>query len=159
VGFNITLIGQMITFILFVAITMKYVWPHIIQALQERQDTIAEGLAAAERGNHELELAQHKSTSMLREAKIKAAEIIDQANKRAAQIIEQAKDDGRVEGERMLEMARSDIAQEQEAAREQLRQEVAGIAVAGAERILGQQIDQAANNSMIEQLITEVSSD
>ena len=156
-GFNITLIGQMITFMVFVGITMKWIWPPIMKALRERQDNIAEGLASAERGKRELELAKHKSADILRDAKLQAAKTIDQANKRAQQIIEQSKEDARVEGQRLIDLAQVEIAQERETAKESLRQEVASIALAGAEKILGKQIDDAANNHIIEQLLAEVS--
>ncbi len=157
--FNITLLGQMFTFAIFVWVTMKYVWPFIMKALTEREETIAEGLAAAERGKHELELAKHKSTEMLRDAKIQAAEMLEQANKRAAQVIEQAKEDARTEGARLLAIAKEEIEHERNSARDNLRRETALIAIAGAEKILGRNIDESANNGMIDQLIAEVASE
>ena len=104
-NFNATLIGQMITFGLLVLFTMKYVWPPIIQAMQDRQKRIADGLASAERGVHEQELAQAKAAQMLKEAKQQAADIVAQANKRANEIIEQSKLDARTEGSRQLAAA------------------------------------------------------
>lgn len=153
---NLTLLGQMITFMVLVGFTMKFVWPPLTKALEERQQKIADGLAAGERGQHELELAQHKATEQLREAKLQAAKIIEQADKRSQSMVEQAKDQAREEGKRLLEIAQGEIAQERQAARDALTSEIASIAVLGAERILGRQIDAAANNQMVEQLISEV---
>lgn len=153
---NITLLGQMITFAIFVWVTMKFVWPHIAKALQEREETIAEGLAAAERGKHELELSQHKSTEQLREAKEQANHIIDEANKRAAQIIEQAKDKGHQDGKRLVELAKEEIAQERTKAQEALRQEVAQLALYSAEKVLGKNVDAAANRELLDDLLAEV---
>ncbi len=158
-GVNATLIGQMITFAVLVFFTMKYVWPPLIKAMQERQQKIADGLAAAERGKHEMELAQHKATDLLREAKVQASAIIESADKRAAVIIEQAKEQAREEGKRLIEMARADIEQQQHHARDVLSGEIASIALRGAEKIIGRKLDEPANNAMIDQLIAEVSSE
>lgn len=153
---NATLLGQMITFIVLIWFTMKFVWPHIIKAMQEREKRIADGLAAADRGQHELELAQHKAADQLRDAKIHAAEILEQANKRANQIIEEAKERAREEGERLLTIARSDIDQEMQSARQQLRTEVADLAIASAERILTRSVDAGLQRDLIAKLITEI---
>jgi len=153
VNLNATLLGQMITSAIFVWFTMKYVWPPITKALEERQKRIAEGLSAAERGLHELELAQNKATEYLRDAKIQAADIIDQANKRAALVIEEAKQQGRDEGQRLVALAKEEIAREVEGAKQQLKQQVASLAVQGAERILMKNLDAAANQQLIHQLI------
>ncbi|KZX74939.1 F0F1 ATP synthase subunit B, partial [Alcanivorax sp. HI0011] len=106
---NATLIGQAIWFALFVFFCMKFVWPPISRALDERKQKIAEGLSAADRAERDLELAQEKATANLKEAKEKAAEIIDQANRRANQIVEEAKDAARTEGERLVAKAHSEI--------------------------------------------------
>lgn len=156
---NATLLGQMITFALLVVFTMKFIWPPLIKALEERQKKIADGLAAAERGEHELELAQRKASEQLREAKLQAAKIIEQADKRGAQIVEQAKDQAKQEADRLLAMAREEAKQEKTRARDALTSEIAKIAVIGAEKILGHHIDAAANNNMISQLIAEVSNE
>lgn len=153
---NATLLGQLITFAIFVWFTMKYVWPPITKAMQEREKRIADGLAAAERGKHDLELAQHKISEQLRDTKIHAAEILDQANKRAGQIIEEAKQRAREEGERLLAMAHHDIEQEMQAAKQKLRSEVAKLAIAGAEKILTHSIDSATQQDLVKQLITEI---
>lgn len=153
---NATLLGQMITFAFFVWFTMKYVWPPIIKALHDRQKKIAEGLAAAERGVHELELAQQKAKERLREAKIHANDIIDQTNIRALQMIEDARLEAKHEAERILAMGKKELQQEVELAKQALRQQIVDIAIRGAERILKKNIDKAANSALVEKLITEI---
>ena len=153
---NATLLGQMITFALLVIFTMKFIWPPLIKALEERQKKIADGLAAAERGEHELELAQRKVAEQLREAKLQAAKIVEQADKRGAQIVEQAKEQARQESERLLGIAREEAQQEKARVRSELTSEFAKMVVIGTEKILSRHIDVAANNSMIDQLIAEV---
>jgi F-type H+-transporting ATPase subunit b len=146
----------MITFALLVAFTMKYVWPHLMKAISDRQLRIAEGLAAADRSKHELELAQHKSADLLHEAKAQAATYIEQANKRAAEIVEEAKHDARRESDRLLTLARAEIEIERSSAREALRQDIAGIALQSAQKVLGKVIDVKTDDQLIEQLIAEV---
>ena len=153
---NATLLGQMITFVLFVWFTMKFVWPPLTTALRERQEKIAEGLAASERGHQALELAQQNAAEQLREAKKQAAEIIDHANKRGTQLVEEAKLQARKEAERLVEMAKAEIKTEVNSTKQQLRQQLASLAVSGASRILGREIDAAANNEIIEGLINEL---
>src|SRR3569832_1280935 len=123
-NFNATLIGQSITFIFFVWFCMKFVWPPIMNALETRKKQIADGLAAADRGKHELELAAKKAGDNMRDAKAQAAEVIAQAEKRAAQIIEEAKVAAKEEGDRQLAAAQANIAQETNRARESLREQV-----------------------------------
>lgn len=156
---NITLIGQMITFMLFVFITMRYVWPPITKALRERQKRIAEGLSAAERSQHELELAQHKAVEIITDAKLQAAKYIEDASKRGAHIVEEAKERARQEGERILKLAKEDIVIERNNAKESLRQEIASLALLGASRILNKEVDAANNNAMLDQLLIEVASE
>ena len=129
---NLTLIGQSITFAVFVWFCMKFVWPPIMAALNERKQKIADGLAAAERGAHEQELAQKKATETMHEAKQQAQEIINQAQKRASEIVDEAKEGARAEAERIVTAANAEIEQEVNRAREQLRGQVASLAVAGA---------------------------
>lgn len=155
-NFNATLIGQMITFGLLVIFTMKYVWPPIMQAMQDRQKRIAEGLASAERGVREQELAKAKAAEMLKEAKQQAAEIIAHAQKRANELVEQSKEDARQEGQRQLAAAQAEIEQEMNRAREQLRKQVAGIAVAGAGRVLKKEIDEKAHAQMLDDLVAQL---
>jgi F-type H+-transporting ATPase subunit b len=153
---NATLLGQLITFALLVGFTMKYVWPPILKAIHDRQARIADGLAAAERGVHELELAQHKAVEILRDAKIHAADILEQANKRAGRIIDESKDRSREEGEKLIEIARMEIAQEILTAKQELREKIATIAVSGAERILQTHIDVVHDERLLNQLVTEI---
>ena len=153
---NATLFGQMLTFALFVWFTMKFVWPPVMRALQERQDKIAEGLAAAERGQQELKLAQEKATQQIRDAKDQAAEIIDHANLRAGHVVEESKIQARKEAKHIIEQAHAEIVQEVNQAKEALRKQVAAIAISGAEKILERSIDEAANNELLQKLIEEI---
>lgn len=153
---NATLFGQMITFAIFVWFTMRYVWPPIVKTLEERKQRIADGLAAGERGKHELELAHHKSVETIRDAKIQAATIIEEAHKRASHIVEVAKEDARVEGERLLSLSKNEAAKEFQKAREELKTQIATIAMIGAEKILERSIDAEANSELLDKLITEI---
>ena len=138
---NATLLGQTIMFILFVWFCMKFVWPPIMQALSERKKQIADGLAAGERGKHELELASKRATENLREAKQRASEIIAQAEKRASQVIEEAKGTAKDESNRILVGAKAEVEQEVFRAKEVLRQQVADLAIAGATKFLQREVD------------------
>lgn len=153
---NLTLLGQMITFAIFVFVTMKYVWPPIMQGLADRQAKIADGLAAAERGQHDLELAQHKAAEQLKLAKADAAEIIDQANKRAARLVEEGKDNARTEGNRILDAAKADIEQAALSSRAALLKEFSQIALDGVEKILQEKVDPATHRRFVDQLIAEI---
>ena len=153
---NATLIGQSITFFVFVWFCMKFVWPPIMNALAERRKQIADGLAAGERGKHELELASKRAVENLHEAKQKAAEIIAQADKRAAQLVEEAKGVAKLEADRMIAGAQASIAQETVRAKEALRGQVAGLAVAGAEKILRREIDVKAHADLIDAIKNEL---
>jgi F-type H+-transporting ATPase subunit b len=156
VNINLTLIGQMIAFICFVVFCMKYVWPPIIAAMSEREQKIADGLAAADRASHDLELAKEKAVERLKEAKEEASSIIDSANKRAGQLVEEAKDAAVVEADRVKASAQAEIEQETNRAREQLRGQVAALSLAGAEKVLGSAIDQEAHNELVEKLASEL---
>ena len=153
---NLTLIGQMIAFVCFVAFCMKYVWPPILAAMAEREKKIADGLAAADRASHDLELAKEKAVERLKEAKHEAASIIDSANKRGNQIVEEAKDAALVEADRVKASAQAEIEQEANRAREHLRGQVAALSLAGAEKVLGAAIDQEAHNELVEKLAAEL---
>ncbi len=153
---NMTLIGQMVFFALFVLFCMKYVWPPILAAMAERAEKIADGLAAADRASKDLELAQEKAVERLKEAKEEAAGIIDAANKRANQIVEEAKDTAIAEGQRLKDAAQADIEQEMNRAREQLRGQVAALALAGAEKVLAAEIDQSRHSELVNKLAAEL---
>ncbi|PSQ91020.1 MAG: F0F1 ATP synthase subunit B [Proteobacteria bacterium SW_6_67_9] len=150
---NFTLLGQTIGFVLFVAFCMKYVWPPLRDALHERQKKIADGLAAAERGEHEEELAQQRATEKLREAKDQAAEIVNQAQRRSNEIVEEAKEQARTEADRIKQQAHAEVEQEATRAREQLRGEVVGLAVTGAERVLRTEIDASEHARVVDDLV------
>jgi len=156
VNLNLTLIGQMVAFVCFVVFCMKYVWPPILAAMKEREEKIADGLAAADRASHDLELAQEKAVERLKEAKEEAAGIIDAANKRANQLIEEAKEAALVEADRVKASAQAEIEQETNRAREALRSQVAALSLAGAEKVLGAAIDQQAHGELVEKLAAEL---
>ena len=153
---NLTLIGQSITFLVFVWFCMKFIWPPIVAALEKRRLQIADGLAAADRGKYELELAARKAADGLKDAKAQAAEIMAQAEKRAGQIIEEAKQAAHAEGERQLVAARAEIEQEANRAREALREQVAALAVAGAEKILRREVNAQTHADLLNQLKAEL---
>lgn len=153
---NLTLIGQVIAFFGFVWFCMKFIWPPIIAAMQEREKKIADGLAAADRASHDLELAQEKAVERLKDAKHEAAGIIDAANKRSAQLVDEAKQAAIAEAERVKLAAHAEIEQESNRAREQLRGQVAALALAGAEKVLGATIDTKAHADLIDKLAAEL---
>ena len=135
---------------------MKYVWPPIMAAMSEREKKISDGLAAADRASKDLELAQKKAGQSLTEAKAQAAELIEQANKRSNQIIDEAKDTARQEGDRLITAAQAEIEQEKNRVIEELRKEVATIAIAGAEKILGSSIDASKHSELLDTLAAEI---
>ncbi|WP_221793225.1 F0F1 ATP synthase subunit B [Oceanobacter mangrovi] len=153
---NATLIGQIITFAIFVWFCMKFVWPPLLSAMQEREKKIADGLDAANRAERDLELAKEKAASQLRESKEKAAEIIEQANKRANQIIDEAKETARAEGERLIAAAQAEVGQEVNRAKEALRKQVSELAVTGAAKILGKSVDASAHAELLNTLTEEL---
>jgi F-type H+-transporting ATPase subunit b len=153
---NATLLGQMITFAIFIWFTMKFVWPPLMNVLEERRKKIAEGLAAADKGRHDLEAAKLQITAELGEAKNQAALIIEHANQRANHMVEEAKDRSRSEGERLLHLAQAEIAQEYNHAKAELLQQVSNLALVGAERILKHNIDAKANQQLLNELIQEI---
>ena len=153
---NLTLIGQSITFALFVWFCMKYIWPPVIGALEARRKEIADGLAAAERGQHEQELAEKRAAEHIKDAKGQASEIITQAQKRASEIVEEAKGDAKTEADRIVTGANAEIEQEVNRAREHLRQEVVVLAIAGAEKVLKSEVDKDAHASTLNELATQL---
>ncbi|WP_295441843.1 F0F1 ATP synthase subunit B [uncultured Thiodictyon sp.] len=155
-NFNLTLIGQMISFGVFVWFTMTYVWTPIIKALQERKAKIAEGLAAAERGHQEKALGEQRALQLLKDAKSQAADILGQAQKRAGEIVEEAKVDARAEGQRLVVSAQAEIEHETNRAREELRGKVATLAVAAAEKILKKEIDARAHQSIVDDFVRQI---
>ncbi|MDR1351419.1 MAG: F0F1 ATP synthase subunit B [Zoogloeaceae bacterium] len=146
---NSTLYAQIVVFFILAWFTMRFVWPPIVKALDERAKKIADGLAAADRGKQELELASKRSAEALRTGKEKSAELLAQTEKRVAQIIEEAKAQARVEADRVIAGAKAEIEQETLRAREGLRDQVAALAVAGAEKILRREIDARAHAELL----------
>ena len=153
---NLTLVAQLLSFAVFVWFTMKFVWPPLVKAMDERKAKIAEGLAAAERGQHEQQLAEQAAEKRLRKAKEQAAEIKANAEKQAAMIIEEAKDKAKEEGSRQLAAAQAEIEQETNRAREQLRGKVAELAVIGAEKILRKEINADAHKDIVEAVANQI---
>ena len=153
---NLTLIGQTIAFAVFVWFCMKFVWPPVITALNERKTRIADGLAAADEGQREKARAQEHATEVLDEAKGQAQEIIRRAERRETEIVEEAKGTARNEGERILTAARSEIDKEVHQARDELRKQLATLVVAGAGQILGREVDAAAHSQMIDDLTRQL---
>ena len=155
-NFNATLIGQTITFIVFVMFCMKYIWPPLMAALEERNARISEGLAAAQRGQKDLEEAQAKVSDNLKDAKQQAQEIINQAQKRANEIVDEAKGIAREEAEKIKHAATSDIDQQVNSAREKLRKEVSTIALAGAEKILRREVNAKTHAAVLDELVAQI---
>lgn len=154
--FNATLIGQTIAMIVFVWFCMKFVWPLIMGAIEQRQTEIADGLAAAEQGKGSLATAKVEVDKIIAAAREQARGIVDQANARASGIVEQAKADGEAARKSQLEAARAEIEVEINRAREELRAQVARIAVAGAEKVLGREIDANAHRDLLGKLAAEL---
>ena len=146
---NATLFAQLVVFFILAWFTMQFVWPPIVKALDERAKKIADGLAAAERGKQDLELATKRSTEALREGKEKAAELIANAEKRGAQLIEEAKLTAKVEADRVVSGAKAEIEQESVRAKEQLREQVASLVVSGAEKILRREINAQVHSDIL----------
>ncbi|MES1981219.1 MAG: F0F1 ATP synthase subunit B [Pseudomonadota bacterium] len=151
-----TLIGQMVAFILLVWFVNKLLWGPLTAVMAAREKKIADGLAAAARGKHDLDMAAKRSAELLREAKEQAADIIAMGDKRASEIIEEAKVQAQAEGERIIVAAKAEIDQEVFRAREQLRTQVSAVALAGAGKILGREIDAKAHNDLLEKLVAEI---
>lgn len=153
---NLTLLGQAISFAVFVLFCMKYVWPPIINGLRERQALIAGGLADAEKSTQKREEAEAEISVMLQDAKAQAAEIVAQAHKRGNEMVESSKDAARSEGERLKQSAQTEIDLEVVGAKEGLRRQVGSLAVEGARRILGSEVDQSKHNAIIDELVKQI---
>jgi F-type H+-transporting ATPase subunit b len=147
-----TLFAQAAVFALFIAFTVKFIWPYMLRAIETRQKTIADGLAAAEQGKRALEQSTKQADESISQARNRAAEVIAQAEKRAAQMVEEAKNAAKEEGNREKTAAKAEIAQELTRAREQLRDHVASLAVAGAEKILRREIDAKAHAELLDSI-------
>ncbi len=153
---NATLIGESIAFIVFVWFTMKYVWPQLNGAIEERQNKIADGLAASERAEKDLEIAQAKAAEQLKEAKAQAADIIEQAKKRATQIVDEETQKGHEEREKIIAQGSAEVEAERNRAKEELRKQVSVLAIAGAEKIIEKEIDASAHSDILDKLVAEL---
>jgi F-type H+-transporting ATPase subunit b len=153
---NLTLFAQGITFFAFIWFTVKFVWPPILKAIEERRTTIASGLAAADKGARSLEDAQVKIAGMVEEARGQARQIIDQAQTRANGLVDEARVGATQERERILQAGQAEVQQQLNRARDELRAQVAGIAVAGAEKILAREIDPRAHQDLLDRLAAQI---
>jgi F-type H+-transporting ATPase subunit b len=156
VNFNLTLIIQMFVFAILIWFVMRFVWPMIIGAMEERSRKIAQGLAAAEQGQQSLAQAQVRADAAIREARERATHIIDQAQKRANEIVEQAKGQASAEGARLVAAAQTQIELEATRARETLRKDVAGLAVRAASKVLEREIDPKTHAELLDKLATQI---
>lgn len=151
-----TLLGQMLAFVMLIIFVNRVLWGPVSKMLEDRQKRIADGLAAGEKGRHELELAEKRAKESLHDAKGKAGEIIALAEKRASEIVEQAKQDARAEAERIQAAAKADLDKEVHRAKEVLRGQVSGIAVAGASKILKKEINAKAHEDLLKDLVAQI---
>jgi F-type H+-transporting ATPase subunit b len=149
---TLTLFAQALVFVAFILFTKKFVWPFMLRAIETRQKTIADGLAAAEEGRRSLELSTRQADEEVKKARARAAEVLAQAEKRAAQLIEEAKTAAKEEGNREKAAAKAEIEQQVTRAREQLRDHVASLAVAGAEKILRREVDARAHAELLDSI-------
>ncbi len=153
---NATLIGEVIAFLIMIALTMKFVWPPLTRAIEERQQKIAEGLEAADRARKELADADARVAEEIKAARAEAAQIIERANNQATQIVDKARTDALMEAAKLKAAAQADIDNMAHRARAELRGQVAQLAVAGAEKILKREINADAHKALIEQLVAEI---
>jgi F-type H+-transporting ATPase subunit b len=156
VSINATLIGQMITFALLVWFTMKYIWPPLFSSLEERKKKISDGLAAAERGQEAVILAEKKAEDVIKQAKDQSSEIVNLAQKRANEIVEESKMTAKQEGERLILSAKAQIEQEMQQAREGLRQEVVNLALVAAQQILSAEIDKSKHQEILNKVSNQL---
>jgi F-type H+-transporting ATPase subunit b len=156
VNINATLFAQMIVFAILIWVTMKWIWPPLMAAIEERQQKIAEGLAAADRSKKDLAQAEEQVAEVIREARVKAAEIVSQAEVRRSQIIDHAKEEAVEEGNRQKAAAAAEIVSASARAREDLRKQVSALAVAGAEKLLMREIDGNAHKALLDELAAQI---
>ncbi|OGI40956.1 MAG: F0F1 ATP synthase subunit B [Candidatus Muproteobacteria bacterium RBG_16_62_13] len=153
---NLTLVGQMGTFAVLVFFIWRFLWGPMTRLLEERAKRVQDGLTAAERGQHEFSLMQHKSVDLLRQARAEANEVLNQAERQALLVLEEARQNARAEGERLVVAARQEISGEVSRAREQLRTVIGELVVAGASKVLEQEIDARRHNRLVESMIAEL---
>ncbi len=153
---NATFLAQGLAFAILVWFTWKFVWPHLTNAIEERQKKIAEGLAAADRAKADLAAADERVEQEIKAARVKAAEILDRAHAQANQIVDKAKTDAIAEGNRQKALAETEISTMVQSAKESLRAQLGSLAVLGAEKIVKREIDAAAHKALIEELAGEI---
>lgn len=153
---TVTLIGQMIAFIILIWFVNKVLWGPLSKIMNDRQARIADGLSAADKGKHELELAEKRAKDVLKDSKDKAADIITQAEKRANEIVEEAQNNAKVEAQRIVTAAQADIDRQLNQAKEQLRAQVSAIAVQGAGKVLGREVDANTHGDLLKDLATQI---
>lgn len=153
---TVTLIGQMIAFIILIWFVNKVLWGPLSKVMNDRQARIADGLSAADKGKHELEMAEKRAKEVLKETKDKAADIINQAEKRANEIVEEAQNNAKTEAQRIVTAAQADIERQLNQAKEELRAQVSAIAVAGAGKVLKREVDSKAHNDLLKDLATQI---
>lgn len=153
---NLTLLGQMFTFIVFVWFCMKFIWPPLTKAIADRQARIAEGLAASDKGKRDLELAKHRAQKILQEAKLNASHLVEKANKRAVEVVEQAKEKARHESEVIVSNGHREVEQMQATAKEALRDDVVKLSIQGAEKILQKDVDEKVHVNMLKSLAEQL---
>lgn len=153
---NVTMLIQTVVFFVLAWVTMKFIWPPLIAAIEERQKKIADGLAAADKGEKSLAEGKAAATELIKEARVQASRIIEQANRRSGEVVDEARGVAIAEGHRLVADARQEVALESTRAREQLRKEVAAIAVAGAGKLLGREIDAKTHADLLDKLALEI---
>ncbi|MDP9198079.1 MAG: F0F1 ATP synthase subunit B [Pseudomonadota bacterium] len=154
--FNLTLIGQTIAMIVFVWFCMRYIWPPVMKAIEERRKEIADGIAAGEKGQRELADARQGSEAIMQEARQKAVQVVDIAHRRSTELVGEAKHVAIAEGERLITAARGEATNEKLRARDELRKEVATLALAGAQKVLGREVDAKAHAALLDELAAEL---
>ena len=153
---NASLIVQMLVFIVFVGLMMKFIWPPMVRTLEIRRKNIADGLAAAEKGHRKLALAETRVKKQLIKAKAQATHIIEQANQRANYIVAEAKNKALEEGERLFQIAKDEIQQEYNAVRAELLKQISTIAVSGAQKILQREVNKSSSDNLVNEVVSEI---
>jgi F-type H+-transporting ATPase subunit b len=153
---NVTLLAQIVAFVLMIWFVNRVLWGPLNRLLAERQKRVADGLAAAEKGRHDLELSERRARELLEQAHAQAATLIAQSERRATEIVEEAKEEARRQGERLIETAKGEIERETHRAREQLRAQVAALAAEGAAKIIKREIDRRTHDELMKDLVAQI---
>ena len=153
---NLTLLGEMITFIVFIVVTMKFIWPPLMKAMEERRQKIADGLSAAELGKQQLIVVKQQSEEMVKKAKLEAEHIVDHASTRAVKLVDHAKLQGKQETKRIIQKAYIEIEEEVKRTKQMLQSDIVNIAVSIAEKLLEKNIDKSVNQKLFDKLLAEI---